>query len=132
MLASKIKKEIPDYYNYSFYCDSGDGGRAMDELVSNLNIDNDYDITNNFMKASKGTGSRSVGVTFMEGFQFFYTEESVYLAKELQNYCWLPKKDGGVSNEPSDGGDDILDGIRYAVFSRYHPSNASVWDDLYG
>jgi hypothetical protein len=130
-LAAKIKKEIPGYHNYSFYCDAGDGGRAMDELVQALNIDNEYDITNNFIKASKGQGSRSVGVTFMEGFEFYYTEESAALAKELAGYCWLPKKDGGISNEPADGGDDIMDSIRYPVFSRYHPSNANIWDSIY-
>jgi phage terminase large subunit len=130
MLASRIKKEIPEYYNYMFYCDAGDGGRAMDELKSYLGQDEVWDL-DNFRAAAKGQESRLTGVTYLLGFKHYYTEESVLLAKELQDYHWVKNKNKTGQQQPSDGGDDILDGIRYAVVTHHHPSFRSAWDGFF-
>ena len=69
----------------------------------------------NVIGADKGAGSRKAGVNFLLEKEVYYTENSVNLIKEKNEYCWQLDKDKNPTNEPSDGNDHILDGCRYAV-----------------
>jgi phage terminase large subunit len=124
-------QKIPNWENIEFVHDRE--ARIADELSS-------YGVK--CKPAAKGKESRSIGVNFVLGHEVFYTDVQfkddktgeMYepITREIQAYSWLPKKDGSSSNEPMDGSDHCLDSIRYNLFTKYHPTNQSVWDQLYG
>jgi len=68
--------------------------------------------------SDKGAGSRKAGVDFLLGKNVFYTEDSVNLINEMQNYCWALDRNKEPTNEPADGNDHLLDALRYAVYTK--------------
>lgn len=91
MIFSVVQKNIPNWENYEFIHDRD--ARVADELSA---------LGMRMIPAAKGKGSVTEGVTFLLGFDVHYTEESDPIATEIQNYSWLPRKDGSSSNEPMD------------------------------
>jgi len=65
----------------------------------------------NLVKAIKGPGSITYGISLLQDYDLIVEENSINLIKELNNYSWLEKK----SKTPQDKWNHILDAIRYAV-----------------
>ena len=65
----------------------------------------------NVMKAIKGQGSITYGISLLQDYDLIVEENSINLIKELNNYSWLEKK----SKTPQDKFNHIIDAIRYAV-----------------
>ncbi len=76
----------------------------------------------NIIGATKGPGSISQGIQFMQDQRISVTKRSLNIIKEYRNYLWLTDKDGKITNEPESGFDHSLDAARYAL-SSYKPSD---------
>ena len=106
---NEIKKQIPNYEDYEFICDSSEPKSVADLQLYGIDA----------IPAVKGNGSRKLGVDFLLGFDVFYTEESNYkvngkatqgLDSEVEDYSWVIDKTGKNTNEPSDGNDHCFTG----------------------
>ncbi len=71
----------------------------------------------NVEPADKGPDSVRAGVNIMLEREFFYTEDSVNVAKETQLYLWRLDKNKEPTNEPKDEWNHAMDGIRYNVYT---------------
>jgi len=71
-------------------------------------------------KAIKGAGSRVEGVSKVSEYEVYMVKTSKNLIRENRSYQFV-MVGGKVTNEPMDGEDHLLDGLRYAVYTRYHP-----------
>lgn len=69
----------------------------------------------NIIPAQKGNDSIRNGVNLLQGKNVFYTEESVKIIEEVQNYTWQLDKNKEPTNEPIDDYNHSIDGIRYGV-----------------
>jgi phage terminase large subunit len=67
--------------------------------------------------AVKGPGSVNAGIDLLQGFEVYYTEESVDIARESREYKYRLDRNKVPTGKPEDGNDHALDAIRYAVFS---------------
>ena len=65
----------------------------------------------NVVKAIKGQGSITYGISLLQDYDLVVDESSINLIKELNNYSWLEKK----SKTPQDNWNHLIDAIRYAV-----------------
>jgi PBSX family phage terminase large subunit len=74
------------------YADSAEP-KAIQEL-------RDYDW--NVIPAIKGQDSISAGINYLQDFEVYYTESSVNLAREIQNYCWAVDKNKVPTDKPVD------------------------------
>ena len=70
--------------------------------------------------ATKGQGSVSQGIQFVQDQRCSVTKRSLDIIKEYRNYLWMTDKNGKVINEPGAGFDHSMDAIRYAL-SSYEP-----------
>lgn len=67
--------------------------------------------------AVKGPDSRRFGIKVVQNQKISITSGSIETIKEFRNYCWIVDKDGKILNEPEDGNDHSMDGVRYAITS---------------
>ena len=65
----------------------------------------------NVVKAIKGQGSITYGISLLQDYDLVVDESSINLIKELNNYSWLEKK----SKTPQDSWNHLIDAIRYSV-----------------
>ncbi|MEI7942793.1 MAG: terminase large subunit, partial [Candidatus Riflemargulisbacteria bacterium] len=75
----------------------------------------------NIMGATKGKGSISQGIQYVQDQRISVTKRSVNVIKEYRNYLWKTDRDGQVTNDTESGFDHSMDAIRYA-FSSYKPT----------
>jgi len=84
----------------------------------------------NILPSHKGPGSVNQGIQFVKDQVISYTERSVNIAKEYENYAWTIDKDGNVLNVPLPGWDHAMDAGRYAMESlRPYEEDMLVPDD---
>lgn len=82
--------------------------KSIDEIAS-------YGIT--IIPATKGQGSVSQGIQFVQDQRISVTKNSTNLLKEYRNYLWLTDRDGKIINKPTPFNDHCLDATRYALSS---------------
>ncbi len=84
-----------------------------------------YGIT--IVPATKGKGSVSQGIQFVQAQKIWVTKRSVNLIKEYRNYLWMTDRNGKVLNEPEGGLDHALDATRYALSTIRQGANTGVY-----
>lgn len=72
----------------------------------------------NVIPAIKGPDSIRNGVSLMQQKEWFYTEDSVHTAEEIQAYVWALDKNKEPTNEPVDRDNHIMDAVRYNIQTR--------------
>ena len=68
----------------------------------------------NAVACEKGAGSVYSGIQLVKSHNLFYTNDSVNLISETQNYEWLTDGSGFATETPKGKKDHALDGMRYA------------------
>jgi len=74
------------------------------------------------LPATKGAGSVSHGIQYIQEQKISVTKRSTNLWKEYNNYLWTTDKDGKILNVPQDFLNHSLDAIRYG-FDKINPEN---------
>lgn len=125
-LVEQIMQSVPNFANAEFYIDHMPS--AQSELV-------DKGFNKNYViLADKGENSRAISASYIAGnFKIYYVKNKT-LDKELENYQWVIDRQGNPTGKPSDGGDHIIDSIRYPIYTRLHPKKnekANFWKDYY-
>ena len=69
----------------------------------------------NVIGADKGADSIRAGIDYLLAREVFYTEQSVNVALETQNYKWAVDKNKLPTNKPIDSHNHAMDSIRYAL-----------------
>jgi len=67
----------------------------------------------NVIGASKGKGSVTQGIQFVQDKRISVTKRSVNIIREYRNYLWKTDKDGKILNEPEHEFSHTMDAIRY-------------------
>lgn len=67
------------------------------------------------VNATKGKGSVSQGIQFVQAQPISVTASSVNVIKEYRNYLWKTDRDGKVTNEPEHTYSHSMDAIRYGM-----------------
>lgn len=97
--------------------------KSIDEIMS-------YGVS--ILPATKGQGSISQGIQFVQDQRISYTKRSTNIAKEYENYSWKVDKEGNTINTPGELWNHILDAVRYGVTSlkqeaEYKSYDPSIW-----
>ncbi len=71
----------------------------------------------NILPTTKGPGSVTQGIGFVQSKRISMTKRSVNLIREYRNYLWKTDRDGRILAIPEDGNDHALDAVRYALQS---------------
>jgi phage terminase large subunit len=71
----------------------------------------------NILPTTKGPGSVTQGISFVQGKRVSMTKRSVNLIREYRNYLWKTDRDGRILNVPEEGNDHAMDAVRYALQS---------------
>lgn len=80
--------------------------KSIDELrLYNLTV----------MPSTKGKGSVSQGIAFVQSQRMSITKNSVWFIKSYRNYLNIIDKDGKLTNEPSHKWSDGMDSVRYGM-----------------
>ena len=138
-------------YNGGFILDEtcyqkGLGNKAIYDLVQNLpepqtlviadsaepkSIDEIKDYGLNIVGATKGPGSVSQGISFVQEQKISLTKRSTRTINAYRNYLWKRDKDGNIiPNIPDDRiheWSNSMDAIRYG-FSSFQPEEKVEWD----
>lgn len=69
------------------------------------------------LPATKGQGSLSQRINYVQGQRISVTKRSVNLIKEQRSYLWKTDNDGKILNVPEEGNDHLLDAAGYAIAS---------------
>lgn len=77
-------------------------------------------------KQKKPAGSVLAGIKLLQGMKVFYTETSLNLIEEYQNYCWKTDAQHQVQGDPIDKYNHLLDPMRAAVYTLYGRSKKFV------
>jgi phage terminase large subunit len=72
----------------------------------------------NVKPAEKGPDSVRAGIDYLLTKEICYTESSINIAKEIENYCWALDKDKEPTNDPIDEWNHGMDGIRYGAYRK--------------
>lgn len=80
---------------------------------------------------TKGAGSITQGISFVQGLRISVTKRSLNVINEYENYAWLEQKDGTTLNEPKPGYDHTMDAIRYALVNIQPPEEDNEEFSLY-
>ena len=72
----------------------------------------------NIIGAEKGRDSIMYGINKMQQDNFFVTENSINLVKELRGYVWQTDKAGKKVNKPIDDYNHLIDAMRYFITSQ--------------
>ena len=67
----------------------------------------------------KGQGSVKDGIDYIKGKRLYITQDSVNLISEIMTYSYKKDKQGNLIEEPVKFNDDLVDSVRYAVFSHF-------------
>lgn len=67
------------------------------------------------LPATKGKGSVSQGIQFVQQQRVSITKRSTNGLKEFRNYMFITDRDGKVTNEPVDYNNHFLDALRYGL-----------------
>ena len=67
------------------------------------------------LPATKGKGSVSQGIAFVQAQRISVTQRSVNVIKEYRNYLWKTDRDGKVINEPEHQFSHSMDAVRYGM-----------------
>jgi phage terminase large subunit len=67
------------------------------------------------------TSDKSVwdGIQMVKSKQLYITKNSINLLKELKSYKWRVDKNGRVLEEPVKFRDDLVDAMRYAIYTMF-------------
>lgn len=95
------------------YADTEDPNRIMELKRAGFNIKD----------ADKAAGSVKAGITLIKGRLVYLTKDSVNADKERKSYKWK-EKDGKALDEPVKLNDDLMDALRYAVYTHLHKPKA--------
>ena len=76
----------------------------------------------NIIGATKGPGSVSQRIQYVQDQKISITQRSLNIIKEYRNYLWKTDKDGKIVNEPEHTFSHSMDAIGYAL-SSYQPQN---------
>ena len=77
----------------------------------------------NIVKAIKGQGSITYGISLLQDYDLIVEENSINLIKELNNYSWLENK----SKTPQDRFNHLIDAIRYSVSYQLQNPNRGTY-----
>jgi len=77
----------------------------------------------NLVKAIKGQGSITYGISLLQDYDLIVDNNSINLIKELNNYSWLEKK----SKTPQDKWNHLLDAVRYAITYQLQNPNKGTY-----
>ena len=77
----------------------------------------------NLVKAIKGQGSITYGISLLQDYDLIVDNNSINLIKELNNYSWLEKK----SKTPQDKWNHLLDAVRYSVSYQLQNPNKGTY-----
>lgn len=80
-------------------------------------IEEMQDLGITIIPATKGAGSVSQGIDYVQSQQISVTRRSKNIIREYENYAWLLDKEGEGLNEPRDEYNHAMDAIRYALTS---------------
>lgn len=80
----------------------------------------------NIQPATKGQGSVSQGIQFVQDQRISVTKRSFNIIKEYRNFLWATDREGKILNEPEHQYSHSMDAIRYAL-STYKQQS---YDDL--
>lgn len=75
----------------------------------------------NIKPCIKGPDSINSGIDFLLSKQIYYTEDSINITTEIQEYKWALDKNKEPTNKPIDKFNHAMDGIRYGVFTKHQP-----------
>ncbi len=73
--------------------------------------------------ATKGQGSVNFGIDVLQKEEFYVTENSINIKKELHNYKWDIDRDGNYLNRPIDAYNHCIDAMRYVAIKKLANSN---------
>jgi phage terminase large subunit len=76
--------------------------------------------------ATKGQGSISQGIQWVQEQRVSVTKQSTNVIKEYRNYLWKTDKDGKTLNVPDVGFDHSMDAIRYGFDSLKPPKEKKI------
>jgi len=71
----------------------------------------------NILPSTKGKGSVSQGIQYVQGQRISITKNSVNGIKEYRNFIWLTDKDGKILNEPDPQFKHFMDAVSYGLNS---------------
>jgi phage terminase large subunit len=97
-----IKKSMP------IYADSAEPKSIAELRLKGFNV----------IPATKGQDSVRAGIDLLLGKEVYYTESSINLDREVQNYCWKLDRNKEPTNDPIDDFDHGISSIRYNVFTK--------------
>lgn len=135
------------YYNGGFIIDEklyqkGMHNKQIADLIKNLGNNNILTIADsaepksideirsygiNIIGATKGQGSVTQGIDFVQNQKISLTKQSVNTIKCYRNYLWKVDKDGKVLNIPEHDFSDPMDAIRYGL-SNFQGSGGTIKD----
>lgn len=87
----------------------------------------------NIVPATKGQGSVSQGISFVQDQRISMTKRSTNIINEYRNYLWETDKEGKILNTPEHTFSHSMDAIRYAL-SSYKPKDSinDPYFEIYG
>lgn len=80
----------------------------------------------NMVGAVKGPGSVNAGIGIIENLQVCYTEESLNISEEYQNYSWELGPDKEPTDVPEEGWDHTMDASRYGIMHLRHRQKKTI------
>jgi phage terminase large subunit len=72
----------------------------------------------NIESSVKGQDSVKAGIDMLLDKEVYYTESSVNIANEVQEYIWLLNREKEPTNEPIDQFNHAMDAVRGAIFTK--------------
>jgi len=87
------------------YCDSANPDKI--QMIQNAG----------YRKATMAKKDVLAGIDFVKSKKLHVTKDSVNLIKELESYSWQTDKNGNSMEKPVKLFDDLLDGLRYSIFT---------------
>lgn len=113
-IAEILKMHFP--HNMTVWADSAEP-KSIDEIK-------DHHI--NIKPVEKGADSINYGIQIMQEEDFYVTESSINLIKELRRYTWDTDKDDKTINKPIDNWNHAIDAARYCeMMTRRKPNRPS-------
>lgn len=110
LLNSDIAKLIKSYQigRATIYADSADP-KSIKEL---------YNYGINIVGAEKGPDSIVYGISLLQENDFYVTDRSLNIIKELRAYTWDKDKAGNTLNKPIDAFNHAIDAMRYLAMAK--------------
>ncbi|MBO7605362.1 MAG: terminase large subunit, partial [Elusimicrobiaceae bacterium] len=116
-LTEKLKILLKDQESKTIYADAAEPSRIAEIATSGLNI----------KPAQKNVLN---GIMSVKSDNFFITQSSTNLIKELQTYSWKSDINGNILEEPVKFNDHLLDALRYAIYIYKNELSQSIVADI--